>query len=514
MVACRRGVWYTSNSRRAVTPAAKPRSKHMKTRLMVVVAVMAMSVGALRADLTRYTEKVDGWTWEYEVAEGKAQYVVGYFTANPKYAKPGPNLVIPAKLGGKAVASLDRYALQGYEFTTVTIPSTVTYIGYRAFGDCTNLKSVKLPDSVTSVAYYAFEGCTALQCVDFGKNVSFIGEKAFNGCSSLRSLVFRSAKAPDVQVDQHTGFTDSFGGVASSCTVYVPATAKGWPGDDGKWQGMPLVRGDCMVDVNVGVYDGSGTRGTVSGGGKFAVGKKIKLKATPNKGYVCNGWADEEAGVYYGHSASLSYVVTGADTDFRTFFAEATEAEDRLEVDPQLEQFEADADGAVYVPVGVESVSEPKVKVKGCPSGVKLAAANMMLTGKAKKPGVYPISVSATNKSTKSPKTAEFELFVPNFKDDLIPVEDQYVYDTGVFCVDTIAAAAGCKVTGLPSGMKWTAKDIYKKGSKTEVSVPANSVYGSPKKPGRYTVFFTKTDGNKVKHTATATFVVPLVAEL
>ncbi len=35
-------------------------------------------------------------------------------------------------------------------------------------------------------------------------------------------------------------------------------------------------------------------------------------------------------------------------------------------------------------------------------------------------------------------------------------------------------------VTGLPSGLKFTAKDIMKKGSKTEIDIPANTIYGAP----------------------------------
>ena len=479
----------------------------MKTKLMAAVAA-AMLAGALRADLNRYTEKVDGWTWQYEISEGKAHNVVGQFTSK-YFKKPGPNLVIPAKLGGKAVASLGLYALQGYEFTTVTIPSTVTSIGNYAFRYCSYLKSVKLPDSVKTVSINAFEDCVNLQCVDFGKNVSFIGEKAFSGCSSLRSLVFRGANAPNVVVNQHTGKVDAFDGVAEGCKVYVPVKAKGWPIDDKVWQGLPLFAGDCMVKVNVDVYDGGGEHGKISGGGEFAVGKKITIKGTPNKGCICAGWLDEETGVYYGHSATLSYVVTGADTDFRTGFVQSNVAEDYLYVDSLYEQYDAEDDGTVYVPVGVSSLSEPKVTVKGLPSGVKFDASKMVLTGKATKPGFYHITVSATNKSTKDPKTAEFDIVVPDFKDESIPIENFYgAYTPGAIYVETIDAAAGCKVTGLPSGMKWTDKDIYKKkGSISVLDVPAHSVYGAPTTPGFYTVFFTKTV-DKVKHTATATFSV------
>ena len=440
----------------------------MKTKLMVAIAAATL-VGALHADLTVYTEKVDGWIWQYEIAEGKAQNVIGSFTS--KYTEPSPHLVIPAKLGGKAVASLGLYALQGYDFTTVTIPSTVTYIGYRAFGGCRYLKSVKLPDSVKNVAYYAFEGCVNLQCVDFGKNVSFIGESAFSGCSSLKSLVFRATNEPGA-VD-----ANAFAGVSKeNCFVYVPAAAKGWPSDT--WQGMPLVRGDCLVKVNVDVYDGGGEHGTVSGGGIFAVGKKITIKGTPNKGCLCAGWLDEATGVYYGHAASLSYVVTGADTDFRTGFVQSNATEDYLYVDSLYSQYDADDDGTVYVPVGVSSLSEPKVTVKGLPSGVKFDAAKMVLTGKATKPGLYPITVSATNKSIKEPRTVQFDLYVPNFKDDLIELDDMYGWCLpGATYVETIDKAAGCKVAGLPSGLKWTAR------LKTLINLPA--IFGThPTKSG------------------------------
>jgi len=36
------------------------------------------------------------------------------------------------------------------------------------------------------------------------------------------------------------------------------------------------------------------------------------------------------------------------------------------------------------------------------------------------------------------------------------------------------------KVAGLPAGLKFTDKDIFRKGSKTEVEIPANTIYGAP----------------------------------
>ena len=108
--------------------------------------------------------------------------------------------------------------------TSISIPSSVTDIGYDAFSDCTSLTSITIPDSVTSIGNYAFLGCTSLtainvatgnknyvslngilynknkttiKCYPAGKKdktykildgVKSIDESAFDGCISLTSI--------------------------------------------------------------------------------------------------------------------------------------------------------------------------------------------------------------------------------------------------------------------------------------------------------------------------------------
>ncbi len=64
------------------------------------------------------------------------------------------------------------------------------------------------------------------------------------------------------------------------------------------------------------------------------------------------------------------------------------------------------------------------------------------------------------------------------------PVSLETNVTAGVYLEWSIAADAlsqtTVKVSGLPSGLKFTAKDILKKGSKTEVEIPANTIYGAP----------------------------------
>ncbi len=43
--------------------------------------------------------------------------------------------------------------------TSLTIPNSVTSIGYNVFEDCSGLISVTIPSSVTSIGNEAFWGC-------------------------------------------------------------------------------------------------------------------------------------------------------------------------------------------------------------------------------------------------------------------------------------------------------------------------------------------------------------------
>lgn len=64
------------------------------------------------------------------------------------------------------------------------------------------------------------------------------------------------------------------------------------------------------------------------------------------------------------------------------------------------------------------------------------------------------------------------------------------------------------KVAGLPSGLKFTAKDILKKDSKTEVDIPANTIYGTPTKGGVYNATVTVTTAGKASVIRAIKFII------
>ena len=76
--------------------------------------------------------------------------------------------------------------------TSVTIPKSVTEIGDQAFAYCSGLTSVTIPNSVTTIGSYAFSGCSGLTSVTIPKSVTSSGSDAFSHCSGLTSVTWNA----------------------------------------------------------------------------------------------------------------------------------------------------------------------------------------------------------------------------------------------------------------------------------------------------------------------------------
>ena len=140
------------------------------------------------------------------------------------YTGPGDAVTIPSTIAGLPVVRIGNHAFEFTSLTNVTIPDSVTSIGYWAFGGCTSLSNLTVPNSVTNIGDNAFGGCTRLTAITvaalnpvytssvggvlFNKNqttliqypggktgsyavtnsVTSIGSGAFSGCTSLTSV--------------------------------------------------------------------------------------------------------------------------------------------------------------------------------------------------------------------------------------------------------------------------------------------------------------------------------------
>lgn len=73
------------------------------------------------------------------------------------------------------------------DLTSVTIPEGITSIGKYAFSGC-SLLSVTIPEGVTSIGMSAFSRCRSLTTITIPESITSIGDNAFSDCISLTNI--------------------------------------------------------------------------------------------------------------------------------------------------------------------------------------------------------------------------------------------------------------------------------------------------------------------------------------
>ena len=101
------------------------------------------------------------------------------------------------------------YRCLNSNFTTITIPNSVTSIGPSAFSNCWFLQKVTLGSGITSIPDYCFNECNDLWEVTIGSGVTSIGSHAFQHCArhyedgqyyySLLYIYCKSVTPPTIQ---------------------------------------------------------------------------------------------------------------------------------------------------------------------------------------------------------------------------------------------------------------------------------------------------------------------------
>ena len=225
-------------------------------------------------------ETVDGYTWSYRVRNGEATILSEKNGENLRAVSPMPTgaVSIPATLGGVKVTGIGRNAFLRCRLTTVTIPSSVKFIGSDAFKECYGLQSVTLPDGVKRIGVGAFYRCGGLASVIIPQGVEVIGGGAFSYCANLTTVTIPSTvtnigtyaisdcsrlksvtilgdvrqiekgaiwKCPELTTvtihgERPEAPNDIFRNCGKLKSIHVPAKAKSWAGMK-EWLGIPLV---------------------------------------------------------------------------------------------------------------------------------------------------------------------------------------------------------------------------------------------------------------------------------
>ena len=176
--------------------------------------------GYKEVEFTPISETPPEQAFEYIVLEDGTAQITDYTGSETE-------LVIPSEIDGHTVTSLRESALyHSPSLVSVSIPETVTDIGYKAFGHCMNLTDINvadgnenycsvdgvlfskdkkmivsypagktqtaysIPEGVENISSYAFRDNEYLESITIPDGVTSIGTSAFESCTSLADISF------------------------------------------------------------------------------------------------------------------------------------------------------------------------------------------------------------------------------------------------------------------------------------------------------------------------------------
>lgn len=86
----------------------------------------------------------------------------------------------------KNIQTIQRTTFQECQaLKSIEIPNSVTKIENGAFSQCTGLTEINMPDSITELEEQIFNGCTNLTTAHMSKNITKMGSRIFKGCEKL-----------------------------------------------------------------------------------------------------------------------------------------------------------------------------------------------------------------------------------------------------------------------------------------------------------------------------------------
>lgn len=105
-----------------------------------------------------------------------------------KYVGSDTRVEIPDTINGKKVVSIGEKAFSKTSIKSVSMPSSVKYIGKMAFYNCKSLKTVNFSSKISEMGEYAFDSCTSLTGVTLPASLGEIPNYAFRSCKALKRI--------------------------------------------------------------------------------------------------------------------------------------------------------------------------------------------------------------------------------------------------------------------------------------------------------------------------------------
>lgn len=176
----------------------------MKNAIKVICFVLVVIIAGIGSGYVYFTWDVG----EYRTIEG-SQFGTVIIT---EYIGEETDVVIPNRLRGKKVVSIDDNAFKGTEITSVKFNDNIVSIGVNSFQNCEKLAKVDMGKSLKSIGNNAFSNCPELTEVVFSPAVEKIGYVIFGNNEKLTTI--------DLNGNENLKFDDGVLYSADMTTIY------------------------------------------------------------------------------------------------------------------------------------------------------------------------------------------------------------------------------------------------------------------------------------------------------
>jgi len=192
----------------------------MRTKLFTFLFAIVASIGIANAEIYSGTCGAN-LNWSLDTETGVLN-ITGRGDMNDMWRGSGPGApwydyassVTTINLP-EGLTKIGDYAFYGCHMASLSIPDSVTSIGFRAISVCPNLLSITIPDNVTTIGTWSFCSCTKLNSITFGHGLTTI-PNAFEDCTSLTTITFPN----NIQEIAYAAFRNCTGLIS----VYIPAS--------------------------------------------------------------------------------------------------------------------------------------------------------------------------------------------------------------------------------------------------------------------------------------------------
>ncbi len=178
------------NSKKEISDKVSKRPQKLnskvKNAIKVVCFVIAVIIAGVGSGYVYFTWDVG----EFETIDG-SEFGTVIIT---EYTGDATDVVIPNRLRGKKVISVDDYAFSETDITSVKIGDNVLSLGINVFYNCPKLQSVDMGKSLKSIGNTSFSDCPELTEIKLSPALESLGVGIFRNDAKLKTIDVGSNK--------------------------------------------------------------------------------------------------------------------------------------------------------------------------------------------------------------------------------------------------------------------------------------------------------------------------------